>query len=459
MTSTRITILGAGPAGLGAGYRAALAGHDVTILERGDRVGGLAGSFEVGGVRVDHGSHRLHPATNPALLAELDRLLGGDLQTRPRHGRIYLEGRWIAFPLQAADLVAHLPPTFAAAAARDALLAPLRRPKDDTFAGLLLAGLGPTMCERFYFPYARKLWGLEPEEIDGEQARRRVSGNAAGKLLRKLTGSGKAGGVFHYPRRGFGQLWEALAEAAGSAGARIFLSSAVSAVEPVEDGFSVSTPAGEHRSDLVWSTIPLPALARLFHPPPSGEVLAAASRLRSRAMLLVYLVLGRDRYSEYDAHYLPDSRTPVSRISEPKNYRDGEDPSGRTVLCAEIPCAVGDDLWAAPNAGLGRLVEEALALMGLPEPKPEAVEVKRVPAAYPIYDLGYSEAFERVAGWADSVPGLLTFGRHGLFAHNNSHHALEMGWAAAEAIGPDGVFDEAGWSASLAGFASHVVED
>ncbi len=61
--------------------------------------------------------------------------------------------------------------------------------------------------------------------------------------------------------------------------------------------------------------------------------------------------------------------------------------------------------------------------------------------------------------WAESVPGLLTFGRHGLFAHNNSHHALDMGWAAAGALGSDGSFDEAAWASSLVGFASHVVED
>jgi protoporphyrinogen oxidase len=459
MTSTRVTILGAGPAGLGAGYRAALAGHEVTILERADRVGGLAGSFEVGGMTVDHGSHRLHPATKPALLSELDRLLGGDLQTRRRHGRIYLEGRWIGFPLQAADLVRNLPLSFALAAGRDALLSPVRRPKDDSFAGLLLAGLGPTMCERFYFPYARKLWGLEPEQIDGEQARRRVSGNAAGKLLRKLTGSGKAGGIFYYPRRGFGQLWGALAEAARAEGARIILDSAVKRVERCGDGFCVSTAAGEHHSELVFSTIPIPVLARLHDPAPPGEVLAAASKLHSRAMVLVYLVIPRDRYTEYDAHYVPDPGTPVSRISEPKNYRDGDDPAGRTVLCAEIPCAVDDAVWSMPDLELGRLVEDALALMELPEANSEAVVVKRVPAAYPVYGIGYAESFGRLVDWAGSVPGLLTFGRHGLFAHNNSHHALEMGWAAAEAIGRDGAFDDEAWSESVAGFASHVVED
>lgn len=458
MTAT-LTILGAGPAGLGAAYRAATAGHGVTILERADRVGGLAGSFDVGGVRVDHGSHRLHPATEPHLLAELKGLLGDDLQERQRHGRIYLEGRWIGFPLQAADLVRNLPPSFALAAGRDAALSPLRKPRGDTFADLLLAGLGPTMCDRFYFPYARKMWGLEPEQIDGEQARRRVSGNAAGKLLRKLTGSGRAGGVFYYPRRGFGQLWESLAAAANGAGADIRLNAAVDLVEQLSDGFRVSAGAQRFDSQLLWSTIPLPVLARLFDPQPPSEVLEAASRLRSRAMVLVYLVLAVPRYTEFDAHYVPQPSTPVTRISEPKNYRDGGDPQDRTVLCAEIPCAVGDAIWLSDDSALGLLVGEALAGMGLPPADPIAIEVKRVPAAYPVYDLGYSESFEKLVKWAESVPGLVTFGRHGLFAHNNSHHALEMGWAAAAALGSDGTFDEPAWAASAASFAAHVVED
>jgi protoporphyrinogen oxidase len=459
MTTRTLSILGAGPAGLGAAYRAAQSGHEVTVLERSDRVGGLAGSFEVGGIRVDHGSHRLHPATEPHLMAELSRLLDGDLQQRQRHGRIYLEGRWIAFPLQAADLVRNLPPSFALAAGRDAALAPLRKPKGETFADLLLAGLGPTMCERFYFPYARKMWGLEPGEIDGEQARRRVSGNAAGKLLRKLTGSGKAGGIFYYPKKGFGQLWEELASAGTRAGADIRRGTTVERVERLPEGFRVTAGGASVESGLLWSTIPLPVLARLFDPAPPGGVLDAAARLRSRAMVLVYLVLPVAQYTEFDAHYVPDGGTPITRISEPKNYRSGDDPPERTVLCAEIPCAAGDAIWGTGDAALGRIVQEALAAMDLPAVDPVEVFVKRVPAAYPVYDLGYSESFETLLAWAGSLPGLLTFGRHGLFAHNNSHHALDMGWAAAGALGSDGSFDEEAWASSMAGFASHVVED
>ena len=129
-----IVVAGAGPAGLAAAWRAARAGHEVTVVERADHVGGMAASFEVAGLRVDHGSHRLHPATSAPILGALRHLLGDDLQERPRNGRIRLLDRWVAFPLQPGDLLRHAPRRFALAAARDAALGPFRRPRADTFA-------------------------------------------------------------------------------------------------------------------------------------------------------------------------------------------------------------------------------------------------------------------------------------------------------------------------------------
>lgn len=455
-----VVVLGAGPAGLGAAYRASGNGRKVVVLERSDRVGGLAGSFEVAGLRVDYGSHRLHPATPAPILSELQALMGRDLQARPRHGRIYLEGRWIAFPLRAVDLLRHLPPGFGLGAARDAALAWTRKPASETFAGVLDARLGPTMCERFYFPYARKIWGLEPDEIHPEQARRRVSGNAAGKLLRKLVGRSGGAGTFYYPRRGFGQLWESLAGGCVDRGGELRLRSPARTIRQTTRGFEVVAGSGRVlRADCLWSTLPMPALARMLEPAPPGSVLSAAGGLKTRAMLLVYLVLPLDRFSPYDAHYVPDAGIAVSRISEPKNYRSGDDPVDTTVLCAEIPCSTADSIWEEDVDALTERVLDALGRMGLPVLRPNHVHIERLPSAYPVYSLDYDAPFGVLADWVDSVPGLLSFGRHGAFAHNNSHHALEMGWAAAEALGAGGPFDDQMWAEALARFESHVVQD
>ncbi|HEX2285922.1 MAG TPA: FAD-dependent oxidoreductase, partial [Mycobacterium sp.] len=216
-TSADLIVLGAGPAGLMAAWRAARAGRCVVLLERADAVGGMAASFSVAGVRVDHGSHRLHPSTAPEILADLRGLLGDDLQTRPRHGRLRVDNRWVEFPLRMSDLARSLPPATIARIGAEAITAPLRRSGEPTsYADALRRGLGPTLYDRLYGPYAVKLWGRPGDEIDPEQARVRVRADTAwkiaGRVLRRSPrGTGR---VFYYPRRGFGQIVDAVADAA-----------------------------------------------------------------------------------------------------------------------------------------------------------------------------------------------------------------------------------------------------
>src|SRR5215207_8814908 len=389
-----LVILGAGPAGVGAAYRTARAGHRVVVLERAPGPGGAAASFELDGIRVDHGSHPLRPA----------------------------------------DLVRRLPPSFAAGAAVDAATGWARRPRADTFAETLRAGLGPTMCERFYFPYARKLWGLDPSELAGEQARRRVSAGSPGRLLARVARGARGGGPwFWYPRDGFGAICERLAAGAAEAGAELSYGTAAERVELGPEGATVTLAGGERlTARRVWSTVPLPTLARMADPAPPAAVLEAAGQLTFRAMVLVYLVLDGGRYSGYDAHYLPDPGTPVTRVSEPANYRDGDDPPGRTVLCAELPRARDGELWRAGDERLAGLVRAALRDRGLPDPgRPRRVAVRRLPNVYPVYRVGYVAPFQALDAWASAQPALLSFGRLGLFVHDNTHHALAMAWAAA----------------------------
>ena len=98
---TRIAILGGGPAGLGAALQLVSQNKaEAIVLEQRDEVGGNAGSFELDGLMVDYGSHRLHPACQPQILSDLRAMLGDDLLDRPRHGRIRLRGHWLHFPLK-----------------------------------------------------------------------------------------------------------------------------------------------------------------------------------------------------------------------------------------------------------------------------------------------------------------------------------------------------------------------
>ncbi len=468
----RVAILGAGPAGVGGAYRLTHAGKArVTVWEAAEAVGGNAGSFEWQGHRLDFGSHRLHPASDPSILADIKGLMGEELLDRPRHGRIRLRGRWIHFPLKPVDLLLRANKAFAAGTVLDMLTAfrRSRPPSDgDTFASVLEANLGPTICRDFYFPYAVKIWGHGPEELSATQARRRVSAGSFGKLVRKILtsvpGFRKPGsGRFYYPRRGFGAISEAYAEGARRAGAEFLMGWRVEGLR-FEDGrwTVVARRAGEVRestADYVWSTLPLTLLTRMVSPGPPDAVKCAADAMRFRSMILVYLELPVDRFTEFDAHYFPGADVAITRLSEPKIYADRKDPPASTVLCAELPCSPADAWWGMTDAELGSVVEDALARAGLPlRVKPDAVLTRRLSHAYPIYLRGYEEHFARLDQWAAGLPRLLSYGRQGLFAHDNTHHALAMAYAAAECLRGD-TFDHARWGEYRTEFEKHVVED
>ena len=317
---SRVAVIGAGPAGLIAALELAERHHDVVLLEADERVGGMSGSFEIADQRVDYGSHRLHPATDAALMARIRCLLGDDLQTRVRNGRIRLEDRWVGFPLRPGPMLRELPVGFSAKVGFDTLTKPLRRRPPDCFATAIEQRLGPTVADRFYRPCAHKLYGEPAEQLAVELADKRVSATSPLHIIGKaLRASRTDGRTFFYPRRSYGQISEALAEAALGAGVDLQLKRPVSRI--TTDG-PITIQAGDHQetADFVLSSMPIERFVNALEPTPDEQLVRAATNLRTRAMVLVYLVLDRPRFTEFDAHYFPDAALHMSRLSEPKNY-------------------------------------------------------------------------------------------------------------------------------------------
>src|SRR5918998_657490 len=95
-TTPPVAVLGAGPAGLTAGYLLARRGVPVIVFEADDQVGGIAKTVERDGYRFDLGGHRFFTKS-----AEVDALwrdlLGDELLLRPRLSRIRWRGRFLHY--------------------------------------------------------------------------------------------------------------------------------------------------------------------------------------------------------------------------------------------------------------------------------------------------------------------------------------------------------------------------
>src|ERR671939_22150 len=98
-----VAIIGAGPAGLTAGYLLSKDNVPVTILEADSTyVGGIARTAKYKGYHFDIGGHRFFSKSKEVedLWTEI---LPDDMLERPRSSRIYYRGKFFSYPLRAGE--------------------------------------------------------------------------------------------------------------------------------------------------------------------------------------------------------------------------------------------------------------------------------------------------------------------------------------------------------------------
>ena len=461
-----VVILGAGPAGLATAYYLCKGGcTDVTLLEAEKLVGGISATMRREDMLFDFGSHRIHPGCDAETLSLVKSLLGDDLLSRPRRGAIWLSGRIVEYPLRIGQMASGLGPLRAArivaSFARQKLLLGSSQPGQRTSETLLVRRFGRALFELFYRPYTTKVFGIPPDQMSPEQARRRVGSKSLLEIARK---AGMASpGKFFYPRLGFGQMCDALAEKIQSAGASIVLRASPKKAT-IKDGridqleFAVGKEKRILKPDFVFSTIPLRSLT-LLCAPCSNAVRRAAKELKHRSLVMLYMVVNRDRVGQKDAYYFASKEILFNRISEQKNFSPQMAPEGKTILCADISCDAAGKLFSASDEEVFQMAKQSLKRSGVvPLSDVDYWFTRRVKHAYPVYSLGYEGLMQTVLDWVDSVENLITLGRQGLFAHNNFHHSVMMGRAAAEHL-LSGKPKAEGWNQARKAFDDFKVSD
>jgi protoporphyrinogen oxidase len=432
-------VLGAGPAGLTAAYVLARRGRPGVVFEAEGTVGGIAKTVVHDGYRFDLGGHRFF--TKLHHIQELwEHVLGDDLLLRPRLSRIYYDGKFLAYPLQAKDVIARLGIVESVLCTLSYFRSKLvrRRRPQETFEDWVEARFGRRLYDAFFGPYTEKVWGIPGTEIRAEWAAQRIKNFSFTKAVLSVLGLRREHVTtlieqFHYPRLGPGQMWEAFQRLAEDGGVPVRLRQRVQTVRHTAGHVTEIVVLDEGREvtvgvDGVLSSIPLSELVLSLDPPPPAEVVAAARRLRYRELCLVALVIDDEQPFPDNWIYLHDPGTRAGRVQNFGAWSADMVKPGTTCLGAEYFCFEGDDIWEMPDDEAVRLATDELARIGLVDPARVVDGVKvRVPRAYPMYDGDYRDAVLILKGFLAGFDNLKTFGRNGLHRYNNQDHSM---WTA-----------------------------
>lgn len=451
-----VIVLGAGPAGMSAGWRLAERGVPVTVLERDAAVGGMGRTLQLGDYGVDFGPHTFHireTDESREVINTIRPFFGKDPLILTRGTRVFLQGKYYVYPLELLQVLTGVRPSLAARIVFDYVLATTKTmfsaPKqEDSFEEWGVRNLGRTLYDLCFGVYSERVWGLPTGQISSKQAQRVAKLNLKNIILRTLGLKPDPQAHFTeymYPRSGISELYENMAVRFRECGGQLHLEAPVVGLEREGNRITGVTYRRHGREERVpcsgiVSTLPLPALVGMIAPALPDGIAAHAARLRYRSLKLVYLTLNRDRLTDFHWVYLLDKDFRINRVSEQKNVSPHMVPDGRTVLCIEISCFKDDPVWTAPDEELFEMAFRDMQKTGYGIERSEVSEyhVYGIETAYPVYELNFEAHLIPVLQGVHALENMLTIGRHGLFLNNSMDDNVLLGTKVADRIAAGG---------------------
>ena len=251
----KVVIIGAGPAGLTAGYellKDKKEEYEVIILEESQEIGGISKTVRYNGNRMDIGGHRFFSKDQRVMdfwedLMPIqgansfdDEKLGREkplkeggpnpekedtvMLLRTRVSRIYYLKKFFDYPISLKlqtftnmGLIRTIKAGFSYLKTR------FIKKEENSLENFYINRFGKVLYSMFFEKYTEKLWGRSPKEISADWGAQRVKGLSITAVLKdaisKLFGRNKKKDKvetslieqFWYPKYGPGQLWETLA--------------------------------------------------------------------------------------------------------------------------------------------------------------------------------------------------------------------------------------------------------
>lgn len=433
-----VQILGAGAAGLSAGYFARKNDIEFRINEASSEIGGNAVTFRSGDFLYDSGAHRWHDK-DPEMTREIQVLLGERLRRISIPSRIYHSRRFVDFPLSPLNLIRNLGVLRSGKACTEIISSRLgRRSCEPSFESFALHTYGPTIANRFLLNYSEKLWGTPCRNLSPDVAGKRMKGLNLKTFLKESMGGSHAktehlDGSFYYPDQGIGSITDAIADYCG----RENIASQSRVTRVLHDGkriIAIEINGREfHSAGFLVNTIPLPHFLGTLDPLPPEAILALSRRLRFRHLRLVALFLNTDSITHAATVYFPEAEFPFTRLYEPKNRSLTMAPPGKTSIVVEVSCQQEDAIWNCSEREIVDSISDTFIRLGwIRKDQIIGSAVHSMAYAYPILEKGFEKNLKQIRDYLGKFKNLALSGRGGEFRYTHLHDMMRAGKSFVE---------------------------
>ena len=426
--SRRVTVVGGGIAGAVAALRLAQAGASVTVVERGDRLGGLVASFEIGGTPIERFYHHVFPQEREVIGLIGEAGLADRLEWRPSSIGMFTDGRWWPFT-SAADLLRFRPLPLLGRLRAGVGALRLGRVRKwealDTVPALdwLRRYTGPQAVAVVWGPLLAAKFGPAAGEVPAAWM--------WGRFQQRAGARANGGERLGYLRGGFRQVFDWLGGELARLGAELRTGSsvhrirvtggAVTGVE-LEDGTSIAA------DDVVFAG-PLPALAGLVPPSAADPRWAATGAL---GVLCVVLETRRPVTAAYWTNVC-DPALPFGGLIEQTNLVPPSDYGGHVVYLSRYFLADEPIATADPDEEAARWVEDMAARWpGFSTDDVVRAHAFRAPYAAPLVTVGH---LGRIAPMRSHIDGLVVATTAQIYPQDRGmSEGVRIGGEAAAAV-------------------------
>jgi protoporphyrinogen oxidase len=424
---TEILIIGAGLAGLSAGFH--LGNTDHIIVESDPVVGGLCKSFQVDGFHFDCTGHLIHFRT-PEGRKIITELAGENIDQHQRKAAIFLEGRFTNYPFQANTY--GLPPEIIKECLLGfvSTLTQKHTNKINNFQDWILDTFGEGISKYFMVPYNEKLWQHDLKDIALDWVNWSIPKPNLEDVINGALGiENRQFGynpVFFYPKQGGIELLPNSFPVKGN----LILNQPVQKIflkkrrAVLRDGTTI-----QYR--YLLSTMPLHSMLTILHDPPAS-LTNSVSNLQYISVLNVNIGVERENVIPYHWVYFPERNKPFYRIGCTSNFSNAVAPKGTSSLFVEI------SLRSDESHNIPEITESAI--QALRDCKILRTEDRLHPIfpillkyAYVIYNRDRKKTVARIQSRLAKYD-VYTFGRYGSWIYSSMEDAVLQGKEYAEKV-------------------------